>query len=43
MTWQKSFDRLVKAMTQGEPHKAAKRRERSEKREASDIESETPR
>ena len=25
MTWQQRFDRLLKAMVQGEPHKAAKR------------------
>lgn len=25
MTWQSRFDRLLKAMTQGEPHKAEKR------------------
>ena len=25
MTWQDRFDRLLKAMSQGEPHKAEKR------------------
>ena len=25
MTWQDKFDRLLKAMTQGQPHKAEKR------------------
>lgn len=25
MNWQNRFDRLLKAMTQGEPHKAEKR------------------
>lgn len=28
MTWQKPFDRLLKAMSQGEPHKAEKRSEK---------------
>jgi len=28
MTWQNRFDRLLKAMTQGEPHKAEKRAEK---------------
>ena len=28
MTWQDRFDRLLKAMSQGEPHKAEKRAEK---------------
>ena len=29
MTWQERFDRLLKAMAQGEPHKAEKRAEKA--------------
>jgi hypothetical protein len=31
--WQSSFDRLLKAMSQGEPHKAEKRAEKAAERE----------
>jgi hypothetical protein len=34
MTWQNRFDRLLKAMTQGEPHKAEKRAEKAERQKA---------
>jgi hypothetical protein len=30
MNWQGRFDRLLKAMSQGEPHKAEKRAEKAE-------------
>ena len=29
MTWQDRFDRLLKAMSEGEPHKAEKRAEKT--------------
>jgi hypothetical protein len=29
MAWQKRFDRLLKAMSEGEPHKAEKRAEKA--------------
>jgi len=29
MNWQKPFDRLLKAMSQGEPHKVEKRAEKA--------------
>jgi hypothetical protein len=31
MTWQERFDRLLKGMAQGEPHKAEKRGDKSAK------------
>jgi hypothetical protein len=33
MTWQNRFDRLLKAMSQGEPHKAEKRAEKAAEQE----------
>jgi hypothetical protein len=33
-SWQDRFDRLLKAMSQGEPHKAEKRAEKAEKKQA---------
>jgi hypothetical protein len=39
--WQKPFDRLLKAMTQGEPHKAEKRAQKG-RPDATKIEAEPP-
>ena len=36
MTWQERFDRLLKGMAQGEPHKAEKRTEKKPKPEKSE-------
>lgn len=36
MTWQDRFDRLLKAMASGEPHKVEKRAEKSTKSDKGD-------
>ena len=36
--WKGRFDRLLKAMSQGEPHKAEKRQEKSPKEAGQEVE-----
>jgi hypothetical protein len=43
MTWQERFDRLLKAMSEGEPHKAEKRAEKAAEKQKDETKVRAPR